>query len=214
MTRITTPTRTGPLTRLALRMARRKTGQLTGRETATMIEPLEAYAHAPPLLLGYGAFELAAGRVEGVEHRIKELTALKAAAIVDCEYCIDIGSSIAHRAGLTDEQLLALPRYRESGLFSEPEMLALDLADAMTRAPVEVSDELYGALREHFDDAQLVELASNIALENMRARFNAALDIGSAGFTEGMVCAIPEAERPAGAEGTPRELAEPATASA
>ena len=31
-----------------------------------------------------------------------------------------------------------------------------------------------------------------IALENMRGRFNLALGIGSAGFSEGMVCAVPE----------------------
>jgi hypothetical protein len=48
-------------------------------------------------------------------------------------------------------------------------------------------------LREHFDDAQLVELTHFIALENMRGRFNLALGIGAAGFTEGMVCAVPEA---------------------
>ena len=32
-----------------------------------------------------------------------------------------------------------------------------------------------------------------IAVENMRGRFNLALGIGSAGFTEGMVCAVPDA---------------------
>jgi hypothetical protein len=31
-----------------------------------------------------------------------------------------------------------------------------------------------------------------IALENFRGRFNLALGIGAAGFSEGMVCAVPE----------------------
>jgi hypothetical protein len=31
-----------------------------------------------------------------------------------------------------------------------------------------------------------------IALENRRGRFNLALGVGAAGFSEGMVCAIPE----------------------
>ncbi len=39
---------------------------------------------------------------------------------------------------------------------------------------------------------QLVELTNVIAVENMRGRFNLALGIGSAGFSEGMVCAVPE----------------------
>ena len=56
---------------------------------------------------------------------------------------------------------------------------------------MEVSDALFAKLRGQFDDAQLVELTHVIALENMRGRFNAALGIGAAGFSEGMVCAIP-----------------------
>jgi 4-carboxymuconolactone decarboxylase len=62
----------------------------------------------------------------------------------------------------------------------------------MSRTPVEVSDELFSALRKHFDDDQLVELTGVIALENLRGRFNLALGIGSSGFSEGMVCAIPD----------------------
>jgi hypothetical protein len=56
---------------------------------------------------------------------------------------------------------------------------------------VEVSDALFAKLRKQFDDAQLVNLTHVIALENMRGRFNVALGIGAAGFSEGMVCAIP-----------------------
>jgi len=46
-------------------------------------------------------------------------------------------------------------------------------------------------LRGHFDDARLVELSHIIALENMRGRFNLALGITAAGFSEGGVCAVP-----------------------
>lgn len=61
----------------------------------------------------------------------------------------------------------------------------------MSRTPVEVSDQLVAGLRQHFDDAQLVELTHLIALENLRGRFNLALGIGAAGFSDGMVCAVP-----------------------
>ena len=36
-----------------------------------------------------------------------------------------------------------------------------------------------------------MELTHHIALENMRGRFNLALGIGSADFSNGMVCAAP-----------------------
>jgi len=193
------PRRQGPLTRVSLRMARRKTAQIAGRETEHMIEPLEAYAHAPGLLLGYGIFELASARAHRVEHRLKELAVLKAATVVECEFCMDIGSAVARRSGIPDEQLLALADHGHSDLFDEREKLVLDYAAAMTRTPVDVGEELFAALRTHFDEAQLVELTSVIALENLRSRFNSALDIGSSGFSAGMVCALPAgAERLAG----------------
>jgi 4-carboxymuconolactone decarboxylase len=65
----------------------------------------------------------------------------------------------------------------------------------MSSTPVAVSDELFARLRSHFDERQLVELTNVIAVENMRGRFNLALGIGSAGFSEGMVCAVPETAR-------------------
>ncbi len=61
----------------------------------------------------------------------------------------------------------------------------------MSRTPVDVTDALFARLRAHFDDAQLVELTYVIALENLRGRFNLALGVGPAGFSDSMVCAAP-----------------------
>jgi AhpD family alkylhydroperoxidase len=171
---------------------RRHIARLTGRETERMIEPLEMYAHAPGLLRGYGMLEQATAKLDRVDERLKVLAELKAATLTHCEYCIDMGSQIARRSGLSDEQLLPLPRYRESELFTDLEKFVLDYAVGMSRTPVEVSDTLFAELREHFDDAQVVELTHVIALENMRGRLNLALGIGAAGFSEGMVCAVPD----------------------
>ena len=182
----------GPVGRVVLRMARRKTRQIAGAETERMIEPLEAYAHLPRLMLGYGALEDATARQHRVDERLKVLAELKAATLTQCEYCIDIGSHIAARAGITEDQLLALPRYRESDLFGDLEKLVLDYAVGMSSTPVAVSDDLFTRLREHFDDPQIVELTNIIAVENMRGRFNLALGIGSSGFREGLVCAVPD----------------------
>jgi len=174
----------GPLVRFAYRMTRRQLGR--------DVDPVAVYAHAPGLLLGYGMFEQATARQHHVEERLKALAETKAAALVSCEFCCDIASSIAREAGVTEAQLLALPRYRESAAFSELEVLVLDYASAISRTPTTVTDELFAALREHFDERQLVELTNVIALENMRARFNSAFDMTVAGFSEGMVCVAPE----------------------
>ena len=156
-----------------------------------MIEPLRMYAHLPGVLRAYGGLEQATARLHNMDERLRNLAELKAATLTSCEYCIDLGSQISRRSGLTDEQLLALPVYRTSQHFSDLEKLVLDYALAMSRTPADVSDDLFAQLRQHFSEVQLVELTFVIALENLRGRFNVALGIGSAGFSEGMVCALP-----------------------
>ncbi len=194
MTRIAGVSRrnAGLFVKLAYFFTRRQLARLTGREaTERMIEPLGMYAHLPGLLLGYGRLEQATAKLHRLDERLKVLAELEAATLTSCEYCIDLGSQIARRSGLTDGQLLALPSYRTSALFTDVEKLVLDYAVGMSRTPVEVSDALFSELRKRFDEAQLVELTHVIALENMRGRFNLALGIGAAGFSEGMVCAVP-----------------------
>jgi AhpD family alkylhydroperoxidase len=177
--------------KLAYFFTRRQLARLTGREPEHIIEPLELYAHAPGLMFAYGKLEGATAKQDRVDWRLKVLAGLKAATLTNCEFCIDLGSQVARLSGLSDEQLLALPNYRERDLFTNLEKLVLDYATGMSRTPVEVPNALFAKLREHFDEAQLVELTSAIALENMRGRFNLALGVGAAGFSEGLVCAVP-----------------------
>ena len=104
--------------------------------------------------------------------------------MIGCEYCVDLGSQICRNSGLSDDELLALPRYSQSDLFTNREKLALDYAVAVMRTPVEVGDELFAQIKEHFSDEQLVELTALLTLVNLD-RFNAAFGIGSAGFSDG-----------------------------
>ena len=94
--------------------------------------------------------------------------------------------------GITDEQLAALGRYRDSAAFSEQERAVLDLAVAMTGDPVEVPSALLDELRGFLDEGQLVELAAVIAWENYRARFNRVFGVRAVGFSDGATCALPE----------------------
>ncbi len=76
-----------------------------------MIEPLEMYAHVPVLLRGYTRLEQATAKVHRLDKRVRALAELKAATLTHCEYCIDMGSQISRRWGLTDEELLALRKF-------------------------------------------------------------------------------------------------------
>jgi hypothetical protein len=76
---------------------------------------------------------------------------------------------------------------------------------------VDVPDELFERLRARFDEAQLVELTSVIALENYRGRFNWALGIESEDYSEGAFCIRPEEPQQAS---QPTRRSEPPRASA
>lgn len=181
--------------KIAFFFTKRKLAQMAGLQTAGMLEPLRMYAHIPRLLSAYGKLEQAESKLDVLSPRHRALAELKSATTVRCEYCIDLGSQIARQWGLTDEELLAMSDHRHASCFSELDKLILEYATAMSRTPVEVSDELFDALRAHFDAAQLVALTHVITLGNMRARFNIALGIGSSGFSGGRVCALPEKDR-------------------
>ena len=188
----------GPMVRLVYRLGPGMTKKLTGRkpQTGSGMEPIEIWAHQPKMMVGMGRFNQAVRKGKSVDERLKNLVELKGAQMIGCEFCVDLGSQICRNSGFSDEELLALPRYRQSDLFTEREKLALDYAVAVMRTPVEVTDELFDRMREHFSDEQLVEITALLTLVNLD-RFNAAFAIGSAGFSEGMVCVPPD--RPAAA---------------
>ena len=174
----------GALARFAYRVSRRRLGKVA--------ESLTVTAHHPRMLAGYGAFELAFDRSRLVNERLKSLAETKVAATVGCEFCLDIGSALSRESGVTEQQLRDLHRYAESEAFSSLEKLVLEYAEGMTGTPAVVGGDLFDALRERLDEAQMVELTAAIAWENYRARFNHAFGIGPQGFSEGAFCPLPE----------------------
>jgi AhpD family alkylhydroperoxidase len=174
---------------LTVRMANWYTRRTFGRDT----EIAGVMAHSRPNFTGYGMFEFFHERSKATDEKLLALAGTKAACLIGCQFCIDIGSHISREAGVTEDQLRMLHAYDESSAFSPLERLVLEYADAMCQTPVAITDDLFARLREHFNEEQIVELTTAIAIENFRARFNNALDITPAGFTEGAACALPDA---------------------
>lgn len=185
-----------PVVKLAYRFGPKMMTKLTGRapQRGSGIEPIEIWAYQPKMMMGMGWFNQAIRKGNSVDERLRNLIQLKGGQMIGCEYCVDLGSQICRNSGLSDEELLALPNYRSSDLFSDREKVTLDFTVAVMRTPVEVNDELFARMKEHFSDKQMVEIVALLTLVNVD-RFNAAFGIGSAGFSEGMVCVPPD--RPA-----------------
>jgi 4-carboxymuconolactone decarboxylase len=183
----------GPMVRLVYAFMPRAMRKLTGRAPARGdgAEPIGIWAYQPKMLTGMGRFQGAVRKGRDVDERIKYLVELKGAQMIGCEYCVDLGSQICRNSGFSDDELLALPRYRDSDLFTEREKTVLDYTAAVMRTPVDVTDELFARMQEHFTDKQIVEITVLLTMVNLN-RLNAAFGIGSAGFSEGMVCVPPD----------------------
>jgi alkylhydroperoxidase family enzyme len=85
---------------------------------------------------------------------------------------------VGRKAGLSDEKLRAVLGNDLTSL-NDTERLVIELADALTNTPSDVSDELYARLRNQFSEEQLMQLAAQIAFENYRARWNRLFNVES-----------------------------------
>jgi alkylhydroperoxidase family enzyme len=81
-----------------------------------------------------------------------------------------------------EAKLAEVTAWRDSRLFSEPERLALDYAERMTITGQRVDDAFFARLKQHYSEAQLVELTAAIAFENFRSKFNPPLGVEAQGF--------------------------------
>jgi alkylhydroperoxidase family enzyme len=85
---------------------------------------------------------------------------------------------VGRKAGVSDDKLLAVLGDNRTP-FNDTERIVIELADAMTDTPVNVSDDLYARLRKQFSEEQLMQLGAQIAFENYRARWNRIFNVES-----------------------------------
>jgi len=85
---------------------------------------------------------------------------------------------VGRKAGLSDDKLHVVLSDNRAP-FNDTERLVIELADAMTNTPANVSDDLYARLRNQFSEQQLMQLGARIAFENYRARWNRIFNVES-----------------------------------
>jgi AhpD family alkylhydroperoxidase len=178
-----------PLDTAPLGLLARTTAWYSRRRYGRVLEPLAAYAHHPGVLSSVTIFELGVQRWHRLSPTLQALATYVPATAIGCSWCVDFGYWVAHHRGVDPAKIRDAARWRESSVHTELERLVLEYAEAMTATPPAVTDGLVARLREHLDDAQLVELTELVAVENLRSRFNAALGLRSQGFSA--ECPVP-----------------------
>ena len=124
-----------------------------------------------------------------LDPNLASFAAMAAAGTVGCGFCLDLHYFLTHDRGLDAAKAREVPRWRESTVFTPLERRVMEYAEAMSRTPPAVTDELSAALLASLGAPALVELTARIGMMNMTARGNVALGIRSAHFSDS--CDLP-----------------------
>lgn len=92
-------------------------------------------------------------RDNGIDDRLKEIVMIHCSQLNGCAYCARVHLDRAVKAGLDTDTIVQIPTGRESGVFSDRERAALELAEAFTfihddGIPDDVYDRVGGVLTE------------------------------------------------------------------
>jgi AhpD family alkylhydroperoxidase len=132
-----------------------------------------AVGELAPQMKAMNALE-AASRKTRIEAALLELVRARASQLNGCAYCVDMHTADARTGGETERRLYALPVWRDTPFFTARERAALALTEAATRlTEAPVSDEVFAAAAEQFDDVELAELIWVIAIINTWNRLGA-----------------------------------------
>jgi AhpD family alkylhydroperoxidase len=109
------------------------------------------------------AFSRTVGEIcaaNGIDERLKELVMIHCSQLNGCAFCARIHVDRALAAGVDTDTLTQIPAWRESGVFSERERAALELAEAFTFIAEEgVSDEVYDRVGSVFTEKEYAALS-------------------------------------------------------
>jgi len=88
---------------------------------------------------------------------------------------MDIRRAVGAKRGIPVEQLDALSDYSTSERFTARERAALAYSEAIVREDCEVTDACVARLREHFSEAEVVELTFIVGYQTFASKFAKAL---------------------------------------
>ncbi|QNG17638.1 carboxymuconolactone decarboxylase family protein [Rhodococcus triatomae] len=174
-TRIPKAELTGVYGAMVKRMSRKMLGEVA--------EPVEVAWHNRKVLNFSFTVGRKAQKWDRCDENLKSFAHMAVAGLVGCSFCLDFGYFQARNDGLDLTKAREVPRWRESDVFTSLEREVLGYAEAMTRTPPTVTDEMSARLLEQLGAPALVELTAYIALANFMTRTNTAFGIESQGFS-------------------------------
>ena len=139
--------------------------ELTHADSATPLEQglMRMFAHTPGQAKGLAAFGGALKVNRTLDERLVELVRLRVAFHNQCKSCMAIRYQDALDAGLNEDLVCSLENPVEADNLSAAEKAAIAYGEAFATNHLSIDDDTYDGLREHFSEAQIVELGLTVA---------------------------------------------------
>ncbi len=150
-----------------------------------ILQPALMWSRKPSLFVLFASFWATLSRKSSpLPPLLRAMVQVYVAKLTWCEFCVDLNSLTLTGETGGEEKLEQIDQWKESDLFTPAEKAALGWTEAMSGAGCQITDQHQAALKEHFNEQQIMELTALVAFQNMSARFNAALDLPSQGLCE------------------------------
>lgn len=109
------------------------------------------------------AFSKTVGEIcaaNGIDDRLKEIVMIHSSQLNGCAYCTRVHVDRAAAAGIDADTLTQIPTWRESGVFSDRERAALELAEAFVFIHDDgIPDDVYNLVGSVFTEKEYAALS-------------------------------------------------------
>ena len=137
-------------------------------------EMIQALCLRPEVLRAFAGFGDSVYPGGLIERRIKELVIIESSRRNQCQFCTQSHLALVGMIKLIDQPFTLLD---DVSLLSERERLAVEYTRAVMTDSNRVPEALFARLKQHYSDAEIVELTFCIGFINMLNIFNNALQV-------------------------------------
>jgi uncharacterized peroxidase-related enzyme len=134
---------------------------------------MRVMANCEDVLVGFFTMFKAVMDDAPVDKQLKWRIALIISDINKCEFCVSVAKQQLAAFGISEEQLANI----EADAVEEKDKIAIEYAKAASQHAYNIDPELMNRMKQHYSDAQIVELSSVVGLFNFINRFNDSLGV-------------------------------------
>lgn len=133
---------------------------------------IRTMARRPNVVKAFMALNQAVLYEGSVPEQLKMLISLACSFASGCLYCQSHMTNLSHLYDAPDDKIAALLDFEASDLFTPAEKAALNVAFKGGAVPNTASEADFDRLKEHFTEAEIVEIVASLSLFGFLNRWN------------------------------------------